>query len=855
MQQHVELEIAERIRAGAAPAAARRQALRDFGSRERWIEEAREARGWGGWDAVRQDLRYAARSLAGAPGFTIAAVLTLALGIGANTAVFSVVNGVLLQPLGLHEPHRLVRLHDYRAEEIGTGWGTISYANFADMRERSRLWESAAAYDEWQVSMMVDGVAERYDGALVDAAWLDLLGVRPALGRFFGEEEAVPGAPSRVVLSWGLWQERFGGDPAIIGRIITTNGYPSEIIGVAPADFEDPGFSRGAFGAPRLWRSPPQYFTTNSRGSRSIAGMIRLRPGVTVAQAQQEADALQAQLAAEYPENNAGHVVRLVPLKETIVGEVRTELLILLGTVGLVLLIACANVGNLLLVRASARTREMSLRAALGASRVRLVRQLVVESALLAVLGAGLGGALAWAGALTSTLSEHLPRAAQVTPDGRVLAFTLLLTAGAAAVFGLLPALQGSRAELSGALRQSDRGSAGSRGQRRLRSLVVASEVALAIIVLIGAGLLTRSLMRLQGVESGIGSAEQVMSLELLTPSDVQDDRLTTYLASLLDAVRAVPGVRVAGAIDLLPMSGSFNGGPFTIVGMPEPPTQDRPSAELRTITGDAFLALGVPLVRGRLLGSTDRSDAPAVVVIDRTLAERFFPGENPIGRRILTYDAERTIVGVVADVRQFTLDRDPEPTIYFPNEQAPAWMRDDPTVVVRTDRASASAMPELRAAIREVDARVAIANVRSLDRVIDDTLMLPRMRTMLLLLFSAIALVLAIIGIYGTVAYSVARRTREFGIRMAMGAQRRDILKLVLGRGLAPVLAGAVGGTVLALFASRLLQSLLYDTSPLDARTFLLVPLSLVMVAAAAAALPARRAASAAPVRALRED
>ncbi len=856
MAQHIELEIEERMRLGQTAAEARRTALRDFGAVDRWQEEARGARGWRWLDELRQDMRYGWRSLASARAFTATAVLTLALGIGANTAVFSVVNGVLLRPMGYPAPDRLVRLFEDREDEIGAGRGTISYANFADLRARATLWASAAAYDEWRVSITVDGAAERYDGAIVDAAWFDVLGVRPVLGRFFAADDATPGGPPRMVLSWGLWQARFGGDPAVIGRVIQTNGYPSEIIGVAPPGFEDPAFSGASFEAPRLWRSPASYFTTNSRGSRSFAGLVRLRPGVTLAQAQQEAEALYSQLVAEHSDNNADYSARLAPLKDTIVGTVRFELLVLLGAVGLVLLIACANVGNLLLVRATTRGREITIRLALGASRARVARQLLLESALLAASGALLGSALAWAAtrALTQYVARHLPRATEVGMDGGLLAFTLFVTAAATLLFGLFPALHGARVDLAGALRSGDRSMAGSRQVTRARSLVVAAEVAIAVVVLVAAGLLTRSLLRLQAVDPGIDARAQVVSMALAT-SDLEGPQLTSYYARLLERVRGLPGVRAAGLIDILPLSGSFNGGPFTIAGAPEPAPSDRPEAELRAVGVGYFEAMGIELGEGRLLDHGDDGTAPRVVVVSRALADRYFPDEHVVGRQVERGDEVHTIVGVVEDVTQFTLDQSPTPTMYLPNEQAPEWMRASPVLVVRVEREASAMMPVLRTAVRAIDPAIAISSVRTMRSVIADTLVLPRFRTILLGFFAVIAFALAIIGIYGTISYAVTRRQREFGIRMALGARRPDIVALVLGRGLTPVLAGAGIGVVLAFGATRVLRTMMFEVSSLDVATFVGVPLSLLGVAALAAVLPARRAARMTSVRALRED
>lgn len=855
LRQHVEQEVAERVRSGLTPAEARRTALRDFGAEGRWLEESRAARGWRPVDELTQDLRYAWRALRRAPSFALVAIATLAIAIGATTLVFSVVDGVLLRPFAYDPDSRIVRLKDVRLTDPEGSRGTISYANFADMRAQAGSWEAAAAYDEWLVSLVENGVAQRVDAAYVDAAWFDVLGVRPALGRFFLAEEAEPGRGRVVVLSWGLWQEQFGGDSAVLGRTIEANGIARTVVGVAPRDLEDPGLSGGSFGTPRMWAPPAAYFETNSRGSRSFTALIRLREGVALSQAQAEVDALQAQLVAAYPENNDGYGARLVPLLEDRTGGVRAPLLMLLGAVTLVLLIACANVANLLLVRGSVRQRELDVRTALGAARARIARQLLVENLVLAVIGSALGMVVAAAGlrALRLALAGRLPRLELVQFDARVFVSAIGVTVGAALLFGLLPALRSARHDAAAGLHSGARIADGS--AHGLRATIIGAEVAVAVVVLVAAGLLIRSLVRLETVDPGL-EAHGALTMQLLTPPDLQDERLTTYYDVLLDRLAAVPGVETAGTLDILPLSGGFNSNSFTIVGRPEPAQEDRPGAETRAASPDVFAALGVPVLRGRgLTPADDRADAARVVVIDETAARLHWPGEDPVGARIRFGDEQYEVVGVVGGLAHFTLDRSRDATIYFPNANAPAYMRDDPALVVRTSIDAMSVSDAVIAAIREVNPRVAIAQVRPLDTVLASTLTLPRFRTLLLTAFALTALLLAMIGIYGTVSYTVERRTAELGVRVALGASPAGVLALVLRDGFRPIIAGVAIGLAGAIALTRLLTSMLFELSPLDPPTFITVPLVLALVAMMAMLVPARRAARTSPMTVLRTD
>ncbi len=861
MAHHLELEIEDRVRRGMEPTEARRTALRDFGGVERWKEEGRAARGVGGWDVLRQDLRYAWRALSGSPGFAAVSVLTLALGIGATTAVFSVVDGLLLEPLGYHEPDRIVRLLDYR--EDGSGRGTISSPNFYDWLEQSTAFEAGALYDEYSPTLRLEGEAMKLEAASVGAAYFDVLGVRPAAGRLFVAEDDEPGS-RRVVLSWGLWQELFGGSPDAVGRTLDLNGFPYTVVGVAQP-MENPRLSYSSTTGPRLWRSTPSYFPTNGRGGRSFTAIARLKPGVSVSEAQAELSAIYARLAEEYPEANAGHIVRVAPLKDDLVGEVRPVLWMLLGAVGLVLLIACANVANLLLFRAAGRSREIALRSALGASRGRIVRQLLVESLLLSGAGAvaGIGIAVAATGGVLRLAAGHLPRVSGVGLDPGVLSFALAAAVFATLVFGLIPALQTARPEGAEALKEGGRGSAGSRRQGRLRTTVVAAEVALAVVVMLGAGLLGRSLLRLHAVDPGV-AADRTLVMRVDPPFDPYDPNTAEGSAAVMalndrlhERLVRVPGVEAVGITDLLPMSGNFNGNGFRIVGRPEPEPGQLPSAESRAIDPHYFGAMGIPVLEGRGVEPTDGPDERRVIVVSQAFADRFFDGDA-VGEAIRIFDPDAPpaeIVGVVGNVTQFSLDEAPVPTLYVPHPQAPGWMRDEPWLVVRTAGDPAALVASLRSAVHDVDPRIPVYGIAPMADVVDRTLARPRFRAVLLLAFAALAFVLSATGVYGLVAYSVARRLPELGVRMALGASRAGIRRLVVRQGLRPVLIGAVLGLAVGLGAVRLLAGFLFGIPPTDPVTFVAVPGTLIAVAGLAAWLPAVRAARTEPAGILRAE
>ncbi len=861
MLHHVSLEAADRIAAGLTEGEARRLALRDFGGVERWKEEARDARGFGGWDAFWQDARYALRALRRAPGFATISVTTLAVGIGATTAVFGVMNGLLLRPLEYREPDRIVQLLSYDAD--GSGRGTISAPDYYDWMRQSSVFEAGALYDEYSPTLLMDGSVRKLDAASVGAGFFDVLGLRPAVGRFFLPDEDAGGA-NRVVLSWGLWRDAFGGDAGVAGRVINLSGFPYTVVGVAPR-MEEPGLSGAGFGAPQLWRSTPQYFRRSERGSHSFTAIARLRTGVSREAAEASLAAIESRLAETFPREDTGRRVRAALLTEQIVGGVRGVLWMLLAAVGLVLLASCANVTNLLLFRAAARRREIAMRTALGASRCRVVRQLMVESLLLALLGAAGGLAIAalstrW---LVSLAAGELPRAQSVGMDYRVLTFALVVACGSAFVFGLLPAWHTARVDLRAALGGGH--DTASRGQGRVRRAVVAAQVAMAVVVMLGAGVLGRSLLRLAAVDPGI-VVRQVLALRIDPPADPYDpstaagetatlglyDRLTERLGAL-------PGVQAVGMTDLLPMSGSFDGNGFTVVGRPAPAPGHTPSEETRAVSPGYFRAMGIRLISGRLLEPSDNGadTSENVVVVNEAFVRRYFPGGGAVDAHLQIFDADPPprIVGVVGDVAQFALDQATEPVIYVPQSQAPVWKQDEPWIVLRTTTDPASLAAAVRAVIHEVEPRTPVYATQTMKAVVDATLARPRFRTLLLLSFAGVAFLLAAIGVYGMLAYAVSAQMRELGVRMAMGADGRRIFAHVIGEGLKPVLLGVAIGLIAGFGVVRLLRGFLFGVGAADPVTFLGVPLALATVALIAATGPALRAVRLSPTTVLRGE
>ena len=853
---HLEMEAEERRRSGLPPEEARAVARHGLGLPERVKEDIRRQHGFVRLETLWGDLRFALRGLRRQPGFTAAAILTLALGIGAGTAIFSVVRGVLLRPLPFAEPDRLVQLLGYDRRE-GLDHGTISYPDFLDVREGAEAFESMAAYDEWEILTSRDGAAEKIFGASVSAGFFETLGLLPAAGRFFLPAEDEPGTARVAVLSHGLWSRLFGADPAVVGSDLELNGIVYEVVGVAPERFEDPGLSGFGIAAPEIWRATPGYFGTgSSRSARAFTAIGRLRSGVPIAAARTELDTLMRRLERAYPDTNAQETMTAEPLMDRIVGGVRRPLWLLLWAAGLVLLIACGNVASLLLARAERRVGELAVRSMVGASRGQIVRQLLVESAALAGLGAGLGLAVAAGGvrALAAAGAAQVPRWSEVTLDGAVLAFAAALAIATGLVFGLVPALRISRRDLNRSIGEAHRGAAQGSGRSRSRKLLIAAEVAFSLVLLVGSGLLLRSLAKLQAVDPGL-DADGLLTARLTTPAGPYDEApaaLALY-DGLLERLAAVPGASSAATINILPLSGNFDGRGFTIDGRPEPAAGEGPSAETRAVSPGFFRTAGVPVLEGRPFQHSDGAEAPRVAVIDRAAEERFFRGTSALGQRLTLMDESREIVGVVGNLRQFALDRPAEPTLYLPHPQTSAALWIDSAVLVRTSGEPEDLAGGVREAVREVDPRIAVEALLPMARVVGDTAGQARFRTTLLSAFAALALVLGIVGLYGVVAYATAGRSREMGIRMALGAERRKVLALVMREGFAPALAGALVGLAAALALARSLEGLLFGVEPTDPLTLLGATAALLGTAAVACFLPARRATRVDPVETLR--
>jgi len=805
-----------------------------------------------------QDLRYGLRMLVKNPGFTIVAVLALALGIGANSAIFSVVNTVLLRPLPYQDPERLVMVWEANAK-AGFPKDTPAAANYVDWRDQNQVFEGMAAIANQNFNLTGTGEPERIEGRLVSANLFGLLGVEPHLGRAFLPEEDQPGRHNVVVLSYGLWQRRFGSDGKIVGQALTLNGENYTVVGIMPPHFQFPTRED------QLWA--PIAFTPQqaaNRGRHYLEVVARLKPGVTLAQAQAEMSAIAVRLQQQHAENtDLG--ANVTPLHEQIVGDIKPALLVLLGAVGFVLLIACANVANLLLARAAGRQKEISIRVALGASRLRLIRQFLTESLLLAVLGGVVGLLLSLWGVslLKAFIPENISQVEAITIDGRVLLFTLLVSLLTGLIFGLAPAAQAASLNLSETLKEGGRDSAaGSRGNR-IRGALVIAEVAVSLILLIGAGLLINSFLRLRNVDPGFRT-NNLLTMQVVLPAFKYPDqaRRTAFYDQLLNRIETLPGVKSAAFTTNLPLYRQGNSMGVSVEGIPDPaPGQGRrPSVMTRVISPRYFQTMGIQLLQGRGFSNEDKEDAPAVAVINETMARHFWPGQDPLGKRLTPGSLTSTdpndwitVVGVANDVRQIDLTAPPKPQMYLSYVQAGFFAPGD--LVVSTDLEPLSLAAAVRKAVWEVDKDQPVSNIRTMEEIASESVARQRFSMLLLGVFAALALVLAAVGIYGVMSYSVAQRTREFGIRMALGARRGDVLRLAVGHGLKLVLIGIVVGLGAAFFLTRVMSSLLFGVSATDPITFIGISLVLISVAVIASYLPARHATKIDPMVALRYE
>ncbi len=803
------------------------------------------------------DFRYAFRTLRQSPRFSVAAVVALALGIGANSAMFSVVYGVLLRPLPFPQPDRLVFVQEASLRHEGTS--PTSPATLRDWREQQHVFESMAAAELWGASLTGSGRPEEVSGLRVSPSLLSVLRVSPELGRGFQDDEE-----QTVVLSHALWERRFGGNPAAIGRDVILNGASYRVIGVMPAGFRFPPFWAEKA---ELWvplRFAPD--RANDRGSRSLRVFARLRDGVTLGQAQAEMSTIASRLQRAFPESygtDAG--ARVLSLAEVTVGRVKPALLVLLGAVTFLLLLACANVANLLLARASGRQKEMALRLALGAPRWRLVRKLLAESLTLSAAGGTLGLMLAWAAvhALAAAIPDAsrftLPRYQELGIGTVVILFTLGVCAATGVLFGLAPALQFSRLDLQGTLKEGGRG-ASHRSRTIPRSLLVVGEVAVSLMLLAGAGLMARSMARLSAVDAGFDPRHVLtMRVVLSGPAYATPEKRTRFYRQAIEQVAAVPGVESAAGINHLPLAGDLWTFSFTVEGRPAPAAADVPGAVFRVATPGYFQTMSVPLLRGRDVSERDDSGAAPVVVINRTMAQRYWPGEDAVGKRIRLGGPNSkspwiTVVGVVKDVEQAEWGAAAGNEFYFPYRQNPEDIQKYITVVARAAGDPAAMAGAIEQGIRSLDQDALVADVATMRQVVERAVWQPRSSTRLFAGFAALALVLAAIGIYGVISYGVSQRRQEIGIRMALGARPADVLGAVLGEVALLAAAGTALGLAGALALTRYLASLLYEVSATDPAVLAASAGILVGIAMGAAFLPARRATRVDPVIALRE-
>ena len=811
-------------------------------------------------ESLLQDLKYSARGLAKQRTFTLVAVITLALGIGANTAIFSVVNELLLRPLPYRDPERLVMVWEKTPK--GEGGGVTSRANFKGWQTQADLFESIAAFSDQRGNLTGGGEPEEITVQLATPTLFQILGVDPLIGRTLTTEDARPGAPV-AVMSYGLWQRRYGGNPQILNQPIELNGTAVTVVGVMPPGFQWHVLTKSGTGRPaELWAVLPMPAGEPAQRGRFLSVVARLKAGVSVAQADSQMKTIAARLAQDAPQFNNGWSADVVALRDQFVGNVRLALWIMLGAVGLVLLIACANVANLLLSRAAAREKEFAVRAALGAGRFRIVRQLLTESLLLAVLGSLLGLAFAWWGikALVAISPREFVNLQNVGINLTVLAWTMGISVLTGIVFGLAPALEASRINLNDSLKEG-KGTDGQRHRsRRIRSGLVITEVALAIILLASAGLLIKSFIRLREIDTGF-NVENTLTMVVRLPETKyrEDQQVVTFFQQLTERVQSLPGARSVGLVNYLPLYGGFGARTaFTIEGKPKPePGHELDlTTDVRAVDAGYFQTMGIPLLRGRNFSQIETSEAKHVVLISESLARKYFPGEDPIGKRVEVPFFEKPnpteIIGVVGDVRYENLIEQAQPTTYFAHAELTYPFM---TLVIRTDGDPLSLAPAARGVVHELDPTQPVSDVRSMSQVMAVTTARARFNTVLLTIFAGLATILAAVGIFGVMSYSLSLRTREIGLRMALGAQQRQVQMLMLRQGLVLTLLGTAIGVVGALSLRRLISSLLFGVDPADPLTFTIIVLLLIVVSLIACYLPARRATRIDPLTALRSE
>ncbi|MBD0370136.1 MAG: ABC transporter permease [Pyrinomonadaceae bacterium] len=809
-----------------------------------------------------QDVRYSWRVLVRARGFTTAAILALGLGIGANTAIFSLVNTVLLRALPFKEPQKLVWIWSTRTDRDKA---FFSIPDFIDYREQTRTLSEMTAFANWNANLTEGGEPERLQGVRITANAFRMLGVEAVAGRTILPEDGQPQSPRVVILAYGLWQRRFGGDPNLVGRNIKLNGDEFTVAGILPLDFIFPG-ADAEIAVPLILETDAR---RTERDSNFLRVYARLKPEASLALAQSEMAQINARLREQYMEANAKKTApRVLLLQDEIVGDYHKPLLMLLGAVALVLLIACANLANMLLARASARSREVAIRVSIGATRLVLVRQLLTESLMVSLAGGAMGLLLAWWGVhlLLKLSPADLPRAREVVIDARVLGFTLLLSLLAGIIFGLMPAFNASKVDLNRELKGAGRETTAGAGGKRTRSLLVVLEVALSVMLLIGAGLFIKSFLRLQQVSPGF-DAHNVLAVRLSLPPAryKKPEAVNAFYEKLAPRVRELPGVEAVAVASVMPLSGSNVRADFTITGRPPLKPEEVPAAQNRWVSAGYFQLMRVPILKGREFDEHDTARTTPVVVIDEALARRFWPGGNPLGEHLKIDDAspapwrEVEIVGVVGNVKHNTLLDDPVPTVYAPVAQSQegtvGFLANNMSLVVRTSSDPLAMSTVITRQVRGVDNEVATSNVRTMEQFMAMTVAGRRFNLILVTIFACISLLLAATGIYAVISYTVAQSTKEIGIRMALGAGASDVLKMVLSQGLKLTLLGIGAGLLGAFILTRIVASLLFGITATDPAAFVFMPLILMAVALLACFIPARRATRVDPLVALRME
>jgi putative ABC transport system permease protein len=859
LASHLDMLTDENIRRGMSPEEARRAAHLRLGGQSQLRETNREMRGLPFVETLLQDLRYALRMLRKNPGFTAVAVLTLALGIGANTAIFSVVYAVLLKPLPYTRPAELFNIVQYKPleKDVQTGW---SYLNLDELRRQNHVFSHVAGVSAHQLTLTGCGEPVQLNTSVVTGDFFDLFEEQPLLGRTFTPDDAKRGAAPTVILSENLWRDVFHADPNIVDEAINLDKEAFTVIGVMPSRFRYPQVTESE----QLWIPLPQDPQFGGwmerRGGHWMLATARLKPGVSMAEAQQDLDAITGRLAKEYPAENAEWRASMLPLREMIAGDVRVALFALLGAVGLVLLIACTNIANLLLTRATSRSREIAIRATLGAGRARIVRQLLSESVMLGLLGGIAGIALAYWGVhvLDAMLPPSVPRVNAIGVDHFVLAFALALSLLASAGFGLAPALFAANSDLQASLREGGGRAGESRGRRRLRGVLAAAEIALAMVLLVGAGLLLRSFSKIMSASPGF-EVQNVVKAQIALPrfeySTPQQWR--AFGDQLLASIQSEPGLSDSALNVPAPVADGFINLGFDIVGAPPPAPGTNQTADYVSVSPEYFHVMQIPLLEGRAFDRRDTESAPRVTLISKTMAARYFPNQDPIGRQLKfsfppDTAAPREIIGVVGDVRDVALDQAPGPMMYVPFAQAPVW---GGNIVTRSNLSSENVGAAIRRSVARIDKDLPVDHVEEMPEALESSVVQARFRTILLALFAAMALILAGTGIFGVISYSVSRQTHDIGVRVALGASRSTVFRMVLRETLTLAAIGLAVGIPCALAASHLIGHLLFNVSANDPLILAIVALTLAAVAALAGYIPARRATRVDPMLALRHE